>query len=493
MNTLQWVCSRQWPWNAPYAGASLPSRSPSRPADPSFDDIATQFQAQEDEIRQLRTQLQQMTVELTAVRTRVTSLINNESRLTVELTNTRARVAELVTKDRNHISHIRGLENVNRKLGNVNASLQGAGAENARLHTTIRNERATNSRLQDSLTRENAAAASLRQNNMQLSQSNNELSRRYVAIETRHQEALFELEHLKCVEKVEIDRTEMPLVPQSFVVVLVDGDAYGWAATLFNDGHNAGALAATRLRNAVDHFVSRRPDISPGAKIIARVFVNEHGDVQRFRNFGRHLQKSMWLFKRHFTEALPLFDFFDCGQGKERADFKIKENFQLFLSNPYCHQVFLATCTDNGFARMIEPYRYHISKTKITLVSPGYVCREIETLGFNIVIWPDVFSKRTQPPEVRQIEAKRSGRQASEAAHNKRLGFDGSQAQWISALVRDLVPESEAWTTKIQNLGFQRSGNVGVRRPFRLMAKPINSLPTTSEHLERIENEHSID
>ena len=76
------------------------------------------------------------------------------------------------------------------------------------------------------------------------------------------------------------------------------------------------------------------------------------------------------------------------------------ENFNLLLSNPACHRVFLATCTDNGFARILQQYQYHpAAYEKIVLISPGYVESEIARLGFRSVVWPSVFLKK-QPPKV---------------------------------------------------------------------------------------------
>lgn len=74
----------------------------------------------------------------------------------------------------------------------------------------------------------------------------------------------------------------------------------------------------------------------------------------------------------------------------------------MFLSNPACHAVFVAACRDNGFARMLEPYRYHQgARHKIKLIGSGYVGKEIAELGFETVDWDSVFERKQPPIEIR--------------------------------------------------------------------------------------------
>lgn len=76
------------------------------------------------------------------------------------------------------------------------------------------------------------------------------------------------------------------------------------------------------------------------------------------------------------------------------------ENFHLYLSTPNCHAVFVAACTDNGFARMLEQYTHHPEAyQKIILVSPGFMGLEIQKLNFKHTSWPSVFESKTMPPE----------------------------------------------------------------------------------------------
>ena len=147
------------------------------------------------------------------------------------------------------------------------------------------------------------------------------------------------------------------------------------------------------------------------------------------------------------------------------------ENFQLFLSNPHCQHLFLAACTDNGFARMLEPYQYHSAREKVTLISTGHVGREIEKLGFNVTSWPLVFAPSKIPKAFAEIEAKKAWFATTEAAHNKSLGLVGIEDQRIRTLVMDAVPGSEYWRRDINRMIMRHTNHIGVRpqQPHQLI------------------------
>lgn len=461
MNTLDWICSRSWPWRPSKSGHTLSSSSVETAglaaSHPSFDEIVTRFQNVQHELDEARNQAQQAR--------------HQAQQATSELRRTQAQLSTARTHENNQRAQLRQLEgviqNLKREKRDCNSRTQVQAAQISNLQKKLKVQASLNAGAKSSV-------AGVQQDNALLIQENEALRAKYRSVEKQHQEALFELEWLKCVEGRAPDPTKLPLKPQPFLVALVDGDAYGWTSSLFQNeaGHNPGAFAAAQIRKSVEEFASLDPDISPNAKIIVRVFVNESGTIARRRNMSQFIKKNMSIFMRQFTEAEPLFDFFDSGQGKERADFKIKETFQLFLSNPHCQHIFLATCTDNGFARMLEPYQYHAARNKITLVSPGLVCREIDSLGFNTTEWPNVFSRKQQQPEIVAIEAKKSKEVAIETAHNKRLGFVGTQVPWITASIKDIFPEQAMWTNNVNRMMFLSGWNIGVKRPLRALSSP---------------------
>lgn len=110
------------------------------------------------------------------------------------------------------------------------------------------------------------------------------------------------------------------------------------------------------------------------SKIVVRVFFNAGSHHGKLGKDGLRSTPAVHTFMIQFSETHPLFDFLDCGSGRERADTKIKQNFELFVDNPYCRAVFLAVCYDAGFVRMLEPYQYsEDALTKIVLIRAGQV------------------------------------------------------------------------------------------------------------------------
>ncbi|KAK5454346.1 hypothetical protein LTS15_006346 [Exophiala xenobiotica] len=228
----------------------------------------------------------------------------------------------------------------------------------------------------------------------------NAMTKHARAVEQRFVESQFDLEYLKCTTDADrlskaptIQSKDSPLPAQPFVVVLVDGDAYLWSHDVFLNENRMlggtriepGGLAATRIKNEVTRYIMEQaPSIPVTSKIITRVFCNFGTSERRMLSRQRVRSTAVGLreFAVQFTERVPLFDYFDAGRGKERADDKIR------------------ACTDNGFARMLEQYADHpFANQKIILVSPGYTALEFERFHFKHVEWPTVFAARTTPRE----------------------------------------------------------------------------------------------
>ncbi|KIW66436.1 hypothetical protein PV04_05771 [Phialophora macrospora] len=322
-----------------------------------------------------------------------------------------------------------------------------------------------------------------------------------------------ELEYLKCTTSVEppLDPTvaldqHAPLPAQPFVVVLVDGDAYQWAPDISNnncppgavsacnnfDGSGPGAMAATRIRNEVTKYIlSQQGTIPVTAKIVTRVFCNfssrPPGLMTNFRKSGPAVL-SLGEFAVQFTEKLPLFDFFDAGRGKERADDKIRENFHLFLSTPNCHALFVAACLDNGFARMLEQYSDHpLARRKIVLVSPGYVALEIQRLCLEEIEWPNVFAKRVPPPDVAVKYAREKVKVQNQRARAQRsvsmpVVGGGIPTSNVHPKLLDMVP---AWNVNAAMM--RASSGVGFRVALNRAALESRDVMETIEPPDEID------
>lgn len=164
--------------------------------------------------------------------------------------------------------------------------------------------------------------------------------------------------------------SETAVPPSPYAMVLVDGDGYYWAGSHFaQKQYPSGAHAAHAIKSEVQRqILSRKQPLH--SKIITRVYSNIH--CFRTPRYRDQFASQMEEFVESFTESTPLFDYIHAGRGKERVDEKIKENFHLHISDPYCHTIFLALTHDNGFARLLEQ---HIcdpnARQKIVLVSSG--------------------------------------------------------------------------------------------------------------------------
>ena len=132
------------------------------------------------------------------------------------------------------------------------------------------------------------------------------------------------------------------------------------------------------------------------SRILVRIFVNAVSKQGKLTKGGLRGTPAVYDYMAQFSQVHPLFDFIDCGGGKERADSKIGQNFEFFVSNPYCSRVFLAVCYDNGFVRMLEPYQSMspVLQNKIVLVKAGQTALEFDKLPFELVDFPSVFKER---------------------------------------------------------------------------------------------------
>lgn len=143
---------------------------------------------------------------------------------------------------------------------------------------------------------------------------------------------------------------------------------------LSRDSLQGGARAAHRIKTEVLNYMATHDNIPLHSKIIVRVFFNASSTHGKLGKDGIRGTAAGHAFMIQFSETHPLFDFLDCGSGKERADTKIRQNFELFVDNPYCRAVFLAVCYDGGFVRMLEPYQHsEDALNKIVLVKAGQV------------------------------------------------------------------------------------------------------------------------
>ncbi|KAL8765568.1 MAG: hypothetical protein Q9209_007399 [Squamulea sp. 1 TL-2023] len=157
----------------------------------------------------------------------------------------------------------------------------------------------------------------------------------------------------------------------SFLLCLIDGDGYLFNDNLIGQGALGGGEAANRLLNNIKRHIQQ----FEGAmhwRIIVRVYANIEGLLKKFAYIGfTEEENALRQFVAGFTQSQPLFDFVDAGQGKERADHKIKD--------PYKNSLAVAS--------------------RISLLKAGQLGREFYGLPFEVVQFDSVFRMVELPNE----------------------------------------------------------------------------------------------
>ncbi|KAL9033859.1 MAG: hypothetical protein Q9180_005726 [Flavoplaca navasiana] len=170
--------------------------------------------------------------------------------------------------------------------------------------------------------------------------------------------------------------------------------------SLIKQGATGGGEAANRLLNNIKRFTQQHE----GAihwKIIVRVYANIEGLLKKFAYIGfTEEERALRHFVAGFTQSQPLFDFVDAGQGKERADHKIKEQLSLFVNNIQCKHIVLGIAHDNGYVPTLDPYKINpIIASRISLLKPGHLGREFYSLPFEVIQFDSLFRTVELPNE----------------------------------------------------------------------------------------------
>ncbi|KAL8704523.1 MAG: hypothetical protein Q9201_002333 [Fulgogasparrea decipioides] len=186
----------------------------------------------------------------------------------------------------------------------------------------------------------------------------------------------------------------------SFVLCLIDGDGYLFDDSLLRQGAVGGSDAAHRLLDNI----KRHAQAYDGAmqwKIIVRVYANIEGLLKKYAyiGFGEE-EKALRQFVAGFTQSQPLFDFVDAGQGKERADHKVKEQLSLFISNIHCKHILLGVAHDNGYVPSLVPYKNNpTTEPQISLLRPIRIGQEYHPLPFPIIQFDSIFRTEELPSD----------------------------------------------------------------------------------------------
>jgi len=112
-----------------------------------------------------------------------------------------------------------------------------------------------------------------------------------------------------------------------FVVALIDGDGAPFVDELLHAGTDGGEKAAVRLQTEIRHYIEGLYSNSAGAdwSIMVQIFANLDGMARKLYACGKITDAQHFLkLIREFNSTQPLFSFVDVGQGKERADNRMR-------------------------------------------------------------------------------------------------------------------------------------------------------------------------
>lgn len=118
-------------------------------------------------------------------------------------------------------------------------------------------------------------------------------------------------------------------IQRKFVVVLVDGDGYPFRKAFYDAlATSGGSKAANELYNEVINNLKTaeaRSDINADCDVLVNIYANKNGLARALTacDYISHPSQIDQFFCS-FTQSRSLFQFIDCGHGKERVDAKLR-------------------------------------------------------------------------------------------------------------------------------------------------------------------------
>ncbi|KAL8834983.1 MAG: hypothetical protein Q9170_003504 [Blastenia crenularia] len=209
----------------------------------------------------------------------------------------------------------------------------------------------------------------------------------------------------------------------------------GFRDVFLNKNEEGGRYAADELRVRIQQYMKEFGLDANSTDVVVRAYANLRGLGKAcFTNGLTKASADLCLFANGFNGRQPLFDFVDVGSGKERADHKVREVFNFFVTIPQCKHVVLGLSHDSGYVPFLEQFAADVSiNGRITLLEGYQVSQKIRDLGFKTVGFPSVFasapasfnrgvSSQGQSTLVGQVSAAVKGGYSSAVVDPSRLG-----------------------------------------------------------------------
>ncbi|KAL8749024.1 MAG: hypothetical protein Q9184_006968 [Pyrenodesmia sp. 2 TL-2023] len=189
--------------------------------------------------------------------------------------------------------------------------------------------------------------------------------------------------------------------------------------TFLNKNEEGGRKAADELLIQVQQYLKELVLDVHGTDVVVRAYANLRGLGKACVKHGTmRATADICLFANGFTRRQPLFDFVDVGLGKERADHKVRETFNFFVSQLQCRHVILGVCHDSSYVPFLERFAADESiRDRVTLLEGHQTGIGIRQLGFKRVVkFNSVFASTPGSNTHSTLEQSRTTMNAGQAA-----------------------------------------------------------------------------
>ncbi|KAJ5654294.1 hypothetical protein N7490_001297 [Penicillium lividum] len=209
-----------------------------------------------------------------------------------------------------------------------------------------------------------------------------------------------QLHEMELMQQISQIKTIMDREP--FVVVLLDGEAIIFKDDFLQLGEEGGRNAAQQFYTAMHTYLSKNLPSVNVPKIILKLYLNVKGFAETCVRSGILADPAtVHEFIRGFNETMSCSEIIDIGSGKNRANDKIQEMFQVFLYNCHCHQVFIGCASNTEYAEFLEETLNDGDLTgRVSLVEGVTFDKELDAVkgSFRTAKFPDVLRSSKVAP-----------------------------------------------------------------------------------------------
>ncbi|KAJ5938904.1 hypothetical protein N7466_002038 [Penicillium verhagenii] len=209
-----------------------------------------------------------------------------------------------------------------------------------------------------------------------------------------------QLHEMELMQQISQIKTIMDREP--FVVVLFDGEAIIFKDEFLQLGEEGGRNAANQFYTAMHTYLLQNLPSVNVPKIILKLYLNVKGFAETCVRSGILSDPlTVHEFIRGFNETISYSEIIDIGSGKNRANDKIQEMFQVFLYNCHCHQVFVGCASNIEYAQFLEETLTDGDVTgRVSLVEGITFEKELDAVkgSFRTAKFPDVLRSSKVAP-----------------------------------------------------------------------------------------------